>query len=380
MVQQASRGSATNGEFNGASANARGVDMLGANAGQFAQHVFNSSPDCIKLIGLDGTLLFMNHNGQCAMEIDDFDLISGAQWTDLWPEDTQDRITSSVRTAKDGKSDRFEVYCPTAKGSPRWWDVSVAPVIGGTGRPEHIVSISRDITDRVEREKQVIDHEQQLQELALSQAKTLEEKEELLREKILLMQEVDHRVKNSLSMITSLLQLQGRVLESGEAQDALQRAANRVQTIASVHERLYREGAKGELDLAEYLQALCNDLRGTIGSANINLITDVAEAGRGVGKEAVTLGLIVTELLTNAARHAPEGDEECTVLVRCAPALGGRRSLVIEDDGCGLPADFDPLRSRGLGMRVVLANVKRINAELRTEASTSGGARFVVDF
>ena len=356
------------------------IGMLGDTASGFALSILNSSPDCIKLVGMDGELLFMNHNGQCAMEIDDFDIVAGATWHDLWPEENQTRVAASVRAAADGRHDRFEAFCPTAKGTPRWWDVSVAPVLGPDGRPQHIVSISRDITERVQRERAIESHEKELQHLALAQARTLEEKEELLREKTLLMQEVDHRVKNSLGMITSLLHLQGRVLGSEEAREALQRAANRVQTIASVHERLYRDGAVGEIDLSEYMHALCDDLEQTIGGEGVSLDVKMKTAGTVVGRDAVTLGLIVTELVTNAARHACDSGSECTIQVICRYMLGGKRELIVEDNGCGLPDDFEPARSKGLGMRVVLANVQRISGELRVEKPEDGGTRFVVKF
>ena len=368
------------GVVGGNGANTAGIDLLRGATDGFALSILDSSPDCIKLVDLNGKLLFMNHNGQCAMEIDDFDVVSGAAWPDLWPDENQDRVLSSLRSAAEGRADRFEAYCPTAKGTPRWWDVSVAPVIGASGQPEHIVSVSRDITERVEREQAIAKQEKQLQKLALAQARTLEEKEELLREKTLLMQEVDHRVKNSLGMITSLLHLQGRVLEEGKAREALQRAANRVQTIASVHERLYQNGTKGELDLSEYLNALCTDLDKTVGGDTVTLDIDVNGAGVGVGRDAVTLGLVVTELVTNAARHACEEGQPCSIRVSCGPVFGGKRELVVEDDGCGLPEGFDPARSKGLGMRVVLANVQRISGELRTEKPDGGGTRFVIRF
>ena len=361
------------------SSNTAALDVLGEHSPGFALSVLDSSPDCIKLTDLDGKLLFMNQNGQCAMEIDEFDLVAGAKWPDLWPEENQQRVQSSVRAASEGRADRFEAYCPTAKGTPRWWDVSVAPVMGSNGRPERILSVSRDITERVERERALAEHDKRLHELAVAQARTLEEKEQLIREKTLLMQEVDHRVKNSLGMITSLLNLHGRVVD-GEAREALQRASNRVQTIASVHERLYREGGRSELDLCEYLQALCTDLEATVSSDAITLGVNFPDAGSAAGREAVTLGLIVTELVTNAARHASPEGKPCAITVSCGPVWGGKRELVIEDDGCGLPDGFDPKHSKGLGMRVVMANVQRISGDLRIERPEGGGTRFVVKF
>ena len=95
--------------------------------------MLDQSADCIKVIGPDGTLDFMNRNGRCAMGIDDFALVAGKNWWELWPErvaatDPRRRSPSARRR----QHSRFEAFCPTAKGEPRWWDVSVAPL-----RDEH---------------------------------------------------------------------------------------------------------------------------------------------------------------------------------------------------------------------------------------------------
>lgn len=111
--------------------------------------VLDQSVDCIKVIGPTGQLDFMNRNGRCAMEIDDFALVAGRNWWDLWPEESRHLIMEAIERAKAGETHRFEAYCPTAKGSPRWWEVAVSPLRDEHGTMQGIVSISRDITDRV---------------------------------------------------------------------------------------------------------------------------------------------------------------------------------------------------------------------------------------
>ncbi len=96
--------------------------------------VLDQSVDCVKLIGLDGTLQYMNGNGLCAMEVDDFCAIEGQPWASLWPEDSRSSILDSMSTANSGATARFRAFCPTAKGDPRWWDVSVSPVTDVEGR------------------------------------------------------------------------------------------------------------------------------------------------------------------------------------------------------------------------------------------------------
>ena len=349
-----------------------GARLLGAETEAFARSVFDASPDCIKLLSLDGELEFMNRNGLCAMEIDDFDALRGKAWPTLWPDDSRDRVAYGVRQAASGRPYSFEAFCPTAKGTPRWWEVSVTPVLGANGRAARVLSVSRDVTERVERERGA---EAQKAEIE----RVLAEKESLLAEKTLLMQEVDHRVKNSLTMINSLLRVQARNVDDDGARDALKRASVRVQTIASVHERLYHQGSEGRLDLGAFLGGLCQELDATAEGTGISLDASVDRAGEVDGSDAVAIGLIVTELVTNAIRHArPEGDP-CCIEVSCR-MVGEGRELVIADDGCGLPDDFDPAASKGLGMRVVLGNLRRFGGTLEAGERPGGGTRFRITF
>ncbi|MES2989157.1 MAG: PAS domain-containing protein [Pseudomonadota bacterium] len=139
--------------------------------------VLDQSVDCVKLIGLDGEVQYMNANGLCAMEVDDFNAIRGLQWADLWPEDSRQTVLDSLETSAGGKSVRFRAFCPTAKGSPRWWDVSVSAVTNAAGDHAGYLSISRDMTE----------DETAIEALAIAA------------------DEMRHRLKNTYTMISSLL-------------------------------------------------------------------------------------------------------------------------------------------------------------------------------
>jgi PAS domain S-box-containing protein len=107
---------------------------------------FEQSSDCVKLIGLDGRVLWMNAEGLCAMEIDHFREIDSRQWTELWPEETRGTIRSGLVSAATGQIVRFNTFCPTIKGSARWWDVSISQIGDAGGNPVGYLAISRDIT------------------------------------------------------------------------------------------------------------------------------------------------------------------------------------------------------------------------------------------
>lgn len=108
--------------------------------------LFESSPDCAKLLDVDGKLLSMNGNGQCLMEIDDFDALYGLTWATIWPEDVRAQVDSALECARCGKIGQFNAFCPTAKGTPKWWDVRITPINDAKGQIQGFLSVSRDVT------------------------------------------------------------------------------------------------------------------------------------------------------------------------------------------------------------------------------------------
>lgn len=130
-----------------------------ASSEAFLHSVLNASSDCIKVVEADGRLTYMNANGLCAMEIDDFSEVRDLPWWSLWPAEARDRVRQAMEAARSGQPARFEAFCPTAKGTPRWWDVSVAPVVAPSGGVTRIVSISRDISERKQVEQDLAESE-----------------------------------------------------------------------------------------------------------------------------------------------------------------------------------------------------------------------------
>jgi PAS domain S-box-containing protein len=110
--------------------------------------LMESSPDCIKVLDGEGRLQHMNSNGMCLMEIDDFSIFKDKEWWELWGEANIDIVKQAVKDAMGGKAAQFQAFCPTAKGTPKWWDVVVAAVEGDKKgeRPQRLISVSRDIT------------------------------------------------------------------------------------------------------------------------------------------------------------------------------------------------------------------------------------------
>ncbi|MDL2358023.1 MAG: ATP-binding protein, partial [Pseudomonadota bacterium] len=108
---------------------------------------FEQSPDCIKIMDGDGSLQAMNRNGQCAMEIDDFSAVHGQLWSGMWPAATRTKLEAALECARSGVPGHFDAFCPTVKGTPKWWDVLITPITGSDGQVSHLLAVSRDITE-----------------------------------------------------------------------------------------------------------------------------------------------------------------------------------------------------------------------------------------
>jgi PAS domain S-box-containing protein len=113
---------------------------------EFNRRVLASSGDCIKVLGLDGRLESMSEGGMFVMEVEDFSRVEGSYWPDFWPGEERGKAIAAIEAAQSGRAGRFQGFAPTAKDTPRWWDVVVTPINGGDGCPEKLLSISRDIT------------------------------------------------------------------------------------------------------------------------------------------------------------------------------------------------------------------------------------------
>ncbi|MBC7505044.1 MAG: PAS domain-containing protein [Sandarakinorhabdus sp.] len=119
----------------------------------FLSSVLGSSTDCIKVLDLDGRLTFMSEGGQKVMEVTDFGTISGSPWPDFWQGQGNIEARAAIEAAKSGSSHSFVGRAETMAGNPRWWDVAVSPIRGSDGKPDGILSVSRDITASRENEE-----------------------------------------------------------------------------------------------------------------------------------------------------------------------------------------------------------------------------------
>jgi PAS domain S-box-containing protein len=127
---------------------------------EFNRKVLESSHDCIKILDLEGRLLYMNNPGQRLMELDDFENRKNADWVSFWAPESRLEVSEALDIAKQGGVAKFEGQCPTLKGTFKWWEVVATPISNADGACEQVLIISRDVTDRWQTEKDLRESEE----------------------------------------------------------------------------------------------------------------------------------------------------------------------------------------------------------------------------
>lgn len=245
-------------------------------------------------------------------------------------------------------------------------DNTVTPVHEDLGWRAGVVSVVQDISDRKEVENRIKD--------------SLEEKQVMLKE-------IHHRVKNNLSVVTSLLHLQTRIIETPQqAITALHNSYSRILAMSLVHEELYRSGSFLQVDMCAYIQRILphfeemvpNGQRITIDSDCTKLSLDV--------NHAIPCALILNELVANAVMHAFPGDREGAINISFDVIDPGRGRMKVEDDGIGITSDVLVLnraegdKSTSLGYTVITALIDQLYGEISLDAAEGEGSRLTVTF
>jgi two-component sensor histidine kinase len=195
-----------------------------------------------------------------------------------------------------------------------------------------------------------------------------DELERALRHKTALLHEVDHRVKNNLQLISSLMMLQSRRTADEGARTALRAMLERVSAVAAVHRRLFQSEDIERFDVADFLHDLTGELAGSAGRADIQIHLDLEHVAVPAA-QAAPLALVANELIGNALKHAfPNGRRGAVrVSTRCEP--GGFR-MTVADDGVGLSGGAAAVR--GFGSTIVQLLSQQLRAQLKTEDAQPG--------
>ena len=188
-----------------------------------------------------------------------------------------------------------------------------------------------------------------------------------LRGKEILLQEVHHRVKNNLQIISSLINMQLRRLKDSSSRETLEQCQHRVRAIALIHEKLYQSKSLAH----DIFQAACAP------ATTVSLDLTIAEIALPIN-QAIPCGLILNELITKALKHAFPDGRQGSIRISVDWLDASSLKLTVADNGVGLPAEFDTGRCRSMGLQLVDTLARQLNAQL--EVDVHGGASFQLTF
>ncbi|MFT4720795.1 MAG: PAS domain S-box-containing protein [Candidatus Azotimanducaceae bacterium] len=269
-------------------------------------------------------------------------------------------------------------------------EVTIAAVRDAADQAIAFVSIARDVTGRKRTEEELENYRRNLESLVAERTSALEHEvsenkivqRELatsLREKELLLKEVHHRVKNNMQVISSLLNIQAETNGNEDFATLLGESQLRIKSMSLIHENLYQSDDLLEIDFDDYIRTLASSLchfYETPGVA-VNLDIHVADVSLDI-ESAVPCGLIINELISNALKHAFIGKQGRGTIRIDFVIKGCEYLLSIQDDGVGLPADFDISVATTMGMEIVSILTQQLDGTLII--SLDGGTRFNISF
>jgi chemotaxis protein methyltransferase CheR len=204
------------------------------------------------------------------------------------------------------------------------------------------------------------------------------EKDDLLQQKEMLLQEMQHRVANTLQIIASILLLKARTVQSEETRVHLHDAHQRVMSVATVQQQLQASRHGDTIEIGPYIRKLCDSLADSmIGDRRPLSLTVQATAGSAVSSEAVSLGLIVTELVINALKHAFPGGGEGEILIKYH-VDGADWRLSVADNGVGRRDNGGERTRVGLGTSIVEALAQQLKARVEVSSGPQGTSVAIV--
>ena len=382
------------------------------NSEAFNKIVLESSLDCLKILDIDGRIQFMNFNGLCQMEIDDFTPLKNEYWWNLWGAENEKLVRDSVAKALTGEAVQFSAFCNTVKGTPKWWDVTISPVLSAKNEVYQLLSVSRDVTEAKEAEKKIrllnVDLEEKVkirtEELL---AKNIE-LEKLNIELSMFNNIASHDLQEPLRKIQIfskiILQTEGlldetnknfnRIIESTERMrnliDSLQRFS-----VSKNAEIIFEDFDLREIvqEIQDYFQYEINEKKARIESGELHIIT---------GSKVLITQLIIN-LFENALKYSKA---DTPPVIRISSSIVSTKDLTIsssqkydeyhaikiEDNGIGFESQYkdkifelfkrlhhkQEFSGTGIGLTICKTVVEKHHGWIEAESTLGLGATFTI--
>jgi two-component sensor histidine kinase len=249
-------------------------------------------------------------------------------------------------------------------------------ILQGDGRPFGVLEVDSRSEDKfVEEDLAFLQGAANLLGMAIERDRHERNMKAALAREQILRNEMNHRVKNSLMIVASMLQLQARDVGDETATAHLKEASLRVTAVAQAHDRLFQSANIERLDLGKYVASVCKDLDASVPRCVIHM--DAAPEIELPTDQAISVALIVNELITNAVKYAYPGRLDGKIHIAVTDAADDKIAISVRDEGQGLPADFDLTKPRGLGMQIMTSFAQQLHGTLTAHAQDPG-TKFVL--
>ncbi len=314
--------------------------------------LIENSPFCIHELNREGRLISINQAGLKMMEIENKEEFMGISYDELLPPEQSEDILALFDKALEGETHEFEFSTNGKK-----FLSGFVPIPNEENEIERVMGITQDITERKKSEEIIY---------------------QSLKEKTTLLSEIHHRVKNNLAIVSGLLELQRYEVKDEKVEAAFEQSINRILSIAMVHELMYKSKDLSSISVQNYLEELIPTISSTMQDESLNVEFDIQIDDTKLNiSEAIPLGLMFNELITNSFKYAFEPGSDAKISIQL-DKTDHNIKVVYQDNGKGFKdsANFD--KPKNLGLNLVHTQLQQLDSKY--SADTKNGFRLEFTF
>lgn len=295
---------------------------------------------------------YMNARYYTMLGYDPYEIsLSFKSWDKVLHPDDLENAENTILELVNGNRESYEIEFRMKTKSGKWhWVLDRARVVewNQNGKPLRMVGTHVDIQERKTNEEQI--------------KKSLAEKE-------LLLKEVHHRVKNNMSVISSLLSLQSGYVQDPKAVEVLSECRNRIYTMLAIYEKLYKSDDMTHINFKSYVNDLINSLFETYNMHPEKVKIDIEIGDVPIDIErAMPFGLIINELISNSLKHGFQGEKSGNIFVKISGTENHKIELMVSDNGKGMPDNFNIDKTGTMGLQLVTMMVKQLDGEIQVKS------------
>lgn len=284
---------------------------------EFNRRIIENSADCIKVLDLRGKMQSMNQPGCKAFEIDDMNTLIGKDYRSFWRNEYLEVVNQAIETACNGGTGRFQGFCPTMRGTPKWWDVVISPMYDNKGKIYKLVAISRDITSIKELEQRKDD---------FMSATSHELKTPLTSQKAYL-----HILKRSIEDINDM-KLVRYINKVDEQSSKLITLVNDLLDVSKIHSGKLKLNVS-KFDLNQCISEEISDLQTISSSHKLNISGNISQL---VYADKEKISQVIINLVTNAVKYSPNSNKVDIFLKK----YKNKAIISIRDYGIGIATKY----------------------------------------